>query len=138
MNDTEKKKAIELYELYSAAVGGVNYAGEPLPSGEAFFADPAKRLQQNGWLAVARAVLDPGKVAAVAEQARKAATAAKEATGWRKVLLLLAALVMGAVAFFLQGCTAAQVKQAEAVHELYHELTGKECILVLPVEECKK
>lgn len=45
--------AIAAYDAYCAEVGGVNYKGEPLPTGKEFFADPAKEKQANGWRAAA-------------------------------------------------------------------------------------
>lgn len=45
--------AEELYTAYCAAVGGVAYNGDPLPSWEEFSADPSKEKQTNGWLAAA-------------------------------------------------------------------------------------
>lgn len=55
---TETEKAIQLYDIYTEAVGGKAWDGRPLPSGAEFFADASKATQQNGWLAVARAVLN--------------------------------------------------------------------------------
>lgn len=51
----EKELAIKLYDVYTAAVGGKSWNGQPLPSGAEFFADPTKATQQAGWLAVAKA-----------------------------------------------------------------------------------
>lgn len=51
-----KKLAIKAYDAYTAAVGGVNFNGEPLPCGKEFFADPAKEKQANGWRAAAMKV----------------------------------------------------------------------------------
>lgn len=48
-----KKLAVKAYDAYSAAVGGVNFKGEPLPTGEEFMNDPDKAKQAAGWLAVA-------------------------------------------------------------------------------------
>lgn len=57
MNDTKtiKELAIAAYDAYTAAVGGKNYKGEPLPSGEEFFSDPSKEKQQAGWIAAVEA-----------------------------------------------------------------------------------
>ena len=41
--------AIAAYDAYCAEVGGVDFKGEPLPSGKEFFADPAKAKQADGW-----------------------------------------------------------------------------------------
>ena len=69
--------------------------------------------------------------------ARLAASAnkkAKRATGWKKWLYAIAAIIAGAVAFFTTGCTPTQVKQATYVHEVYHVITGTECQLARGVE----
>lgn len=69
--------------------------------------------------------------------ARVAASANKkaaEATGWKKCLYAIAAIIAGAVAFFTTGCTPTQVKQATYVHEVYHVITGTECLLARGVE----
>lgn len=49
-----EKAAIELYDTYCAAVGGRAWDGKPLPTGQQFFADPAKQVQAEGWRAVAK------------------------------------------------------------------------------------
>ena len=46
-------KAIELYDVYTAAVGGKAYDGRPLPCGSEFMADPTKQKQADAWRAVA-------------------------------------------------------------------------------------
>ena len=62
---------------------------------------------------------------------------ASTATGWRKWLYALIAIIAGAVAFFTSpSCTPAQVKTAAPVHELYHVITGTDC--TIPVEDSKK
>lgn len=48
--------AIAAYDAYCAEVGGVDFRGEPLPCGKAFFADPSKEKQANGWRAAAMKV----------------------------------------------------------------------------------
>lgn len=53
------QKAIELYDIYTAAVGGKAWNGDPLPCGKDFLADPTKQTQANGWRAVAAHVLTP-------------------------------------------------------------------------------
>lgn len=61
----------------------------------------------------------------IATTANKKAAAA---TGWRKWLYALIAIVAGAVAFFTStSCTPAHVEQAATVHELYHALSGTPC-----------
>lgn len=47
----------QLYDIYSAAVGGKAWNGDPLPAWEVFSTDLAKRKQADGWRAVARAKL---------------------------------------------------------------------------------
>lgn len=58
MNDIDQK-AIELYDIYTAAVGGKAWDGKPLPCGKDFLAAPTKQTQANGWRAVASHVLTP-------------------------------------------------------------------------------
>lgn len=69
-----------------------------------------------------------GTVHSVAD---KAATAcndkAKKATGWKKWLWALGAIVAGAVAWFTQSCTPTNMEQLQAAHTLYHAVTGKPC-----------
>ena len=52
------QKAIELYDIYTAAVGGKAWDGKPLPCGKDFLADPTKQKQADGWRAVAAHVCD--------------------------------------------------------------------------------
>ncbi len=59
------QKAIELYDIYTAAVGGKAFNGAPLPCGKDFMSDPTKQKQADGWRAVAAHVLG---AAAPAEQ----------------------------------------------------------------------
>ena len=78
-----------------------------------------------------------------ARVAKNANDKAKQATGWKKWLYAIAAIIAGAVAFFTTGCTPVQVKQAAYVHEVYHALTGRDCCLARPevvteIEEGKK
>lgn len=51
--ETITDKAIELYDVYTAAVGGKSYDGRPLPSGVEFMRDPTKQKQADAWRAVA-------------------------------------------------------------------------------------
>lgn len=76
----------------------------------------------------------------VAQGAKQAAEAAKKATGWKKVALVALAVILAGLAVFTQTqckylppvhVMPEQVRQA---HEAYHVLTGKDCILVLPVD----
>lgn len=57
---------------------------------------------------------------------------AKAANGWKKWLWAIGAIVAGAVAWFTQGCTPANVEQLQAAHELYHAVSGKPCKLAKP------
>lgn len=50
---TVNEKAIELYDVYTAAVGGKAWDGRPLPSGAEFMSDPSKQKQADAWRAVA-------------------------------------------------------------------------------------
>lgn len=64
----------------------------------------------------------------VAEKAASAANAkAKAATGWKRALWALGAIVAAAVAWFTQGCTPANVEQLQAAHAIYHVVSGKPC-----------
>ena len=78
-----------------------------------------------------------------ARVASKANEKAKNATGWKRWLYAIAAVLAGAVAWFTTGCTPTQVKQAACIHEVYHALTGRDCCLARPevvteIEEGKK
>ena len=84
-----------------------------------------------------KADLHSGAARVAADCNKKAA----EATGWKKWLYAIAAIIAGAVAFFTTSCTPTQVKQATYVHEVYHVITGTECQLkveVIEIEEGKK
>lgn len=65
---------------------------------------------------------------AAASGAKKAAEAAKAATGWKKWLYGALAVVLGAAAYFLSGCGELTPEQVQAVHGVYHDLTGEPCI----------
>lgn len=68
-----------------------------------------------------------------AQGAKKAAAAAKKATGWKKWVLAMGAIIAGAVAWFTQGCTPANVEQLQMVHEVYHIVAGEDdCLLAQP------
>lgn len=54
--DKITEKAIELYDVYTAAVGGKAYDGRTLPSGAEFMADESKKTQADAWCAVAEHV----------------------------------------------------------------------------------
>lgn len=45
----EEAMAAEMYTAYCAAVGGVAFNGDPLPTWYAFRADPAKKQQSDAW-----------------------------------------------------------------------------------------
>ena len=51
-----ESRAVRMYDVYCAAVGGTAYDGRPLPTGAEFFADPGKQRQADAWRAVARMV----------------------------------------------------------------------------------
>lgn len=63
--------------------------------------------------------------------ATKVATSANEkaktASGWRKWLWAIVAIIAAAVAWFTQGCTPVTPQQVHAVHVLYHAVTGEPC-----------
>jgi hypothetical protein len=139
--EAEKKEAMRLYETYCAGVGGVAYDGKPLPSAVEFFGDETKARQREGWLLTARTVLQylESMAAASAEDAggmggklgaaaAKVAAKAKAASGWRKWLWGTLAVVLGAAAYFLSGCGQVTAEQVQAVHGVYHDLTGKPCV----------
>lgn len=50
---SQESVAQDLYTIYCAAVGGVAFNGDPLPSWEEFRADPKKDKQAQAWLATA-------------------------------------------------------------------------------------
>lgn len=72
--------------------------------------------------------------------ANKAADAckqnAKTASGWRKWLWAIGAIIAAAVAWFTQGCTNVTPQQVHAAHVLYHAISGEHCTLdkVSPVD----
>lgn len=43
----------EIYTAYCAAVGGVAFNGDPLPSWHEFYSDPNKTKQSEAWLVAA-------------------------------------------------------------------------------------
>lgn len=63
--------------------------------------------------------------------ADKAAAAANEkaktASGWRRWLWAIGAIIAGAVAWFTQGCTSVTPQQVHAAHVFYHAVTGESC-----------
>ncbi len=64
---------------------------------------------------------------------------AKSSTGiMRWVYGILFILTMGALAVFFSACENITPEQMHRAHDAWHVLTGKDCILVLPVEDCKK
>ena len=65
---------------------------------------------------------------AAASGAKKAAEAAKAATGWKKWLYGVLAVVLGAAAYFLSACGELTAEQVQAVHGMYHAVTGEPCI----------
>lgn len=60
--------------------------------------------------------------------AQKVAAKAKAASGWKKWLWGVLAVVLGAAAYFLSGCGQVTPEQVQAVHGLYHDVTGEPCI----------
>ncbi len=77
--------------------------------------------------------------AAATQGAKQAANAAKKVTGWKKWALIALAVILAGVAVFTQTqCSRITPDQVQQAHDAYHVLTGKDCILVLEVEDCKK
>lgn len=63
-----------------------------------------------------------------ATQAAKTANEkAKTATGWKRWLWAICAIIAGAVAWFTQGCTSVTAEQVHAAHMLYHAVSGEPC-----------
>lgn len=60
--------------------------------------------------------------------AQKVAAKAKAASGWKKWLYGVLAVLLGAAAYFLSGCGQVTAEQVQAVHGVYHDLTGKPCV----------
>lgn len=81
-----------------------------------------------------------GQVNTVAAQgAKRAAEAAKTATGWKKWLLVALAVILAGLAVFTQTqctMTPTQVRTVREVHTLFHVLTDEQCIF--EVEGWKK
>ena len=66
---------------------------------------------------------------------KAAATAnakAKTATGWKKWLWAIGAILAAAVAWFTQGCTSVTPQQVHAAHVLYHAISGEPCTIAKP------
>lgn len=65
--------------------------------------------------------------------ASKAATTANEkakaASGWRRWLWAIGAIIAGAIAYFTTGCEAVTPAQLHAAHVVYHLATGKKCVI---------
>lgn len=148
-----------MYDAYCDAVGGKAWNGQPLPKSGEFFTEPSKNTQADGWRAAARTaenlltqtnentmMTDEQKKQAreqvltvAAQGAKQAANAAKKASGWKKWALIALATILAGVAVFTQTqCSRITPEQVHRAHDAWHVLTGKDCILVLPVEECKK
>lgn len=68
--------------------------------------------------------------------ANKAADAcnqnAKAATGWKRWLWAIGAIIAGAVAWFTQSCTNVTPQQVHAAHVLYHAISGEPCTISKP------
>jgi hypothetical protein len=60
--------------------------------------------------------------------AQKVAEKAKAASGWKKWLYGVLAVLLGAAAYFLSGCGQVTPEQLQAVHGVYHVVTGKPCV----------
>lgn len=69
---------------------------------------------------------------------KAAATAnqkAKTATGWKKWLWAIGAIIAAAVAWFTQGCETVTPQQVHAAHVFYHAVTGEPCPVVVPKQK---
>ena len=66
------------------------------------------------------------------QAASKANENAKSATGWRKWLWAIGAIIAGAIAWFTQGCTSVTPQQVHAAHVFYHAVTGEPCTIAKP------
>ena len=68
--------------------------------------------------------------------ANKAADAcnqnAKAASGWKRWLWAIGAILAGAIAWFTQGCTSITPEQVAAAHAFYHAATGEPCTIAKP------
>lgn len=137
MNETIKELAVKAYEAYTAAVGGVNFKGEPLPSGEEFFSDPSKEKQAAGWIAAVdatkRDVFDLANTLPQKEHGRLiGALAAYHAATWGKEYLpvkvknwldkhggvwtaIVVVLGLLAAGWLAAGCTTAQSTTEKAL-----------------------
>lgn len=61
---------------------------------------------------------------------KAAATAnekAKAASGWKRWLWAIGAIIAGAIAWFTQGCSSVTPQQVHAAHVLYHAISGEPC-----------
>ena len=70
------------------------------------------------------------------QAAQKANENAKTASGWKKWLWAIGAIIAGAIAWFTQGCTSVTPQQVHAAHVLYHAISGEPCTLdkISPVD----
>ena len=64
---------------------------------------------------------------AASKAAETANEKAKTATGWKKWLWAVGAIIAGAIAWFTQGCTSVTAEQVHAAHMLYHAVSGEPC-----------
>ena len=128
--EMQEKLARAMYDVYCTAVGGKAWNGEPLPGSAEFFTDAGKQVQADGWRRAAGEAMQmlSEERSKWEDVAGKAAAAAKVATGWRKWVAVAVAVGAAVAALFVQSCTPVQVRQAEAVHELYHVVTGEPCV----------
>lgn len=66
------------------------------------------------------------------QAASKANENAKTATGWKRWLWAIGAIIAGAVAWFTQGCANVTPQQVHAAHALYHAISGEPCTIAKP------
>ncbi len=69
---------------------------------------------------------------AASKAAETANENAKTASGWKKWLWAIGAIIAGAVAWFTQGCTSITPEQVAAAHAFYHAATGEPCTIAKP------
>ncbi|MBR4007844.1 hypothetical protein [Fibrobacter sp.] len=66
------------------------------------------------------------------QAASKANENAKSASGWKRWLWAIGAIIAGAIAWFTQGCTNVSPQQVHAAHVLYHAISGEPCTIAKP------
>lgn len=97
--------ARDMYTTYTNAVSGRAFNGDPLPAADEFFGDSTKQKQANAWRAVAKNALPIIGKHALGDIKNYLGDKASEESGLKKILLWLAAAVVGGLATLgLTGC----------------------------------